>query len=288
MTQSAKTQLGIQSLELGLAILDQLVHQNTPLMLKELACYMGMPAAKIHRYLVSLIRSGYAEQLPDGRYIAVIQRCHFNKQSSSEQKILDILLTASREIVQSLPCSVQICQWYNTIPLVVEVIESNYPINVITRVGSFLPLLNSATGYLFSSYLPQNLAYSLLKAAYEESYPEAHDFEEYWQGFLLKRQLICQQGYATTQGSLFKGVNAISLPFFYESNNPLSDYSPILPVLTPDTLDNSISDLVVQPNLPFALTCISSEQHLMFDNAELLAFFKYLQHKYQHIINLTY
>ncbi len=37
-------------------------------MLKELSEVLSMHPAKVHRYVVSLIRKGYAQQLKDGRY----------------------------------------------------------------------------------------------------------------------------------------------------------------------------------------------------------------------------
>ena len=63
-----KNQGGVQSLEIGLSILDVIIDCNEPMMLKDIAQAMQMHPAKCHRYLVSLIRKNYARQLSDGRY----------------------------------------------------------------------------------------------------------------------------------------------------------------------------------------------------------------------------
>ena len=63
-----KNQNGVQSLEIGLSILDILIDHHEPMMLKDIAQSMGMHPAKMHRYLVSLIRKDYARKLSDGRY----------------------------------------------------------------------------------------------------------------------------------------------------------------------------------------------------------------------------
>ena len=65
---SNKNQGGVQSLEIGLSVLDVLINHNEPMMLKDIAQAVQMHPAKCHRYLVSLIRKTYARKLSDGRY----------------------------------------------------------------------------------------------------------------------------------------------------------------------------------------------------------------------------
>ena len=60
---------GVQSIEVGLRLVKLLAARGEPLALKDLAAGTGMAAAKAHRYLVSLIRAGLAEQEHEsGRY----------------------------------------------------------------------------------------------------------------------------------------------------------------------------------------------------------------------------
>lgn len=53
-----KTRAGIQSVEVGHALLEALARARGPLMLRDLAAAAGMRAAKAHRYLVSFQRLG--------------------------------------------------------------------------------------------------------------------------------------------------------------------------------------------------------------------------------------
>ncbi|MDR2330524.1 MAG: helix-turn-helix domain-containing protein, partial [Comamonas sp.] len=57
-----KDRAGIQSVEVGFALLQALVEARGPLALKDLAHAAAMPAAKAHRYLVSYQRSGLVKQ----------------------------------------------------------------------------------------------------------------------------------------------------------------------------------------------------------------------------------
>src|SRR5260221_336383 len=60
--QAKRQRLGINSLEVGLRLAKVLGEHGLPLALKDLAAKAAMPPAKAHRYLVSLIRAGLAEQ----------------------------------------------------------------------------------------------------------------------------------------------------------------------------------------------------------------------------------
>lgn len=62
-------QPGIQSVEVAGEVLSALMRMPGPCRLAELARAVGMPSAKLHRYMVSLIRIGLATQDPvSGRY----------------------------------------------------------------------------------------------------------------------------------------------------------------------------------------------------------------------------
>jgi len=62
-TQRASSkQQGIQSIEIGGAILRALIDAGRPAMLKDIAKMSGMPPAKAHRYLVSFQRMGIVSQ----------------------------------------------------------------------------------------------------------------------------------------------------------------------------------------------------------------------------------
>jgi DNA-binding IclR family transcriptional regulator len=57
-----KERAGIQSVEVGFALLEALTRARGPQMLKDLASDAGMSAAKAHRYLVSFQRIGLVTQ----------------------------------------------------------------------------------------------------------------------------------------------------------------------------------------------------------------------------------
>ena len=154
---TSKSQSGIQSLEIGLSILDVLLEHNEPMMLKDIAEAMQMHPAKSHRYLVSLIRKTYVRKLEDGRYglgerintLATLGHTELNQNN-----ILARLTHIANEIKDTLNCAVQIAKWFSEGPIIIQAVEPDTPISIITRIGSRMPLTTSATGQLFASYQP--------------------------------------------------------------------------------------------------------------------------------------
>ena len=64
-----KEQQGVQSVEIGMALLSALAAHPRPAALSQLAEAAGLAPAKAHRYLVSLIRAGMVERSADsGKY----------------------------------------------------------------------------------------------------------------------------------------------------------------------------------------------------------------------------
>ena len=108
---SNKNQSGVQSLEIGLSLLDVLIDRNEPMMLKDIAEAMQMHPAKSHRYLVSLIRKNYARKLDDGRYglgDRVNALASLGHTELNQNNLLARLTQVANEIKDTLNCGVQI------------------------------------------------------------------------------------------------------------------------------------------------------------------------------------
>jgi DNA-binding IclR family transcriptional regulator len=211
---TSKNQSGVQSLEIGLSILDVLIDRNEPMMLKDIAEAMQMHPAKSHRYLFSLIRKNYARKLDDGRYglgdrvnaLASSGHTGFNQNN-----ILARLTQVANEIKDTLNCGVQIAKWFSEGPIIIQSVEPDSPISIITRIGSRMPLTTSATGQLFASYQPDAVIQPLVKVEWYAS-DAAANVPEMWQNFTQLQAKIRTQGYATVTGDMLIGINAITIP----------------------------------------------------------------------------
>ncbi|WP_201558090.1 IclR family transcriptional regulator [Psychrobacter sp. 72-O-c] len=217
---SNKNQGGVQSLEIGLSILDVLIAYNEPMMLKDIAQAMQMHPAKSHRYLVSLIRKGYARKLDDGRYglgeriDALGALTALGHTGLNQNNILQRLTTAASAIKDSLNCGVQIAKWFSEGPIIIQSVEPDSPISIITRIGSRMPLTTSATGQLFASYQPDAVIKPLVIAEWqgESDTLSSAEISDKWLHFTQLQADIRTQGYATVTGDMLIGINAITIP----------------------------------------------------------------------------
>ncbi len=266
-----KSQGGVQSLEIGLSILDVLIAQNEPMMLKDIAQVMDMHPAKMHRYLVSLIRKDYALQLSDGRYGLGSRIKDLGALSAlghagvNQNNILERLMAAANAIKDSLNCGVQIAKWFSEGPIIIGSVEPDSPISIVTRIGSRMPLTTSATGQLFASYQANTVIKPLVLAEWQNKADDinnigADDIAIKWQAFTALQTRILSQAYATVTGDMVMGINAIAIPILVPVKSPI--HKPKLP----SELDNiELMSVSTDSFLEYAITVIGTSEQLPMD-----------------------
>ncbi len=162
---------GIQSIEIGFRIIDALVKARNPVPLKEIAARTALPASNAHVYLVSLIKVGMVSQDhasghycigPYGLEIGIACLEQFD------------LFTVSRPLLAALAVqtgyTVFLGVWGNHGPTIVYRVEGQRSRGTFElRIGSVLPLLSSALGRVFLSYLPQEATETQLEAELRSS-----------------------------------------------------------------------------------------------------------------------
>ena len=252
-TTTTKNQGGVQSLEIGLSVLDVLIDHNEPMMLKDIAQAIQMHPAKCHRYLVSLIRKSYARQLSDGRYGLGDRANALGHTGFNKNNILERLTRIANEIKDTLNCGVQIAKWFSEGPIIIQSVEPDSPISIITRIGSRMPLTTSATGQLFASYQPDAVIQPLVIAEWQTG--DQADIAEKWRNFSQLQAKIRTQGYATVTGDMLMGINAITIPVIV----------PQLSTVTQSSNNNSsANDQSSAGTLPleYAITIIGTTEQL--------------------------
>ncbi len=228
MSNSDKRSKGVQSMEIGLSILDVLIDQRAPMKLKDISLAMQMHPAKIHRYLVSLIVKNYVEQLDDSSYTLGVRVDDLRQAGLDQNNVMEDLTNIAIDIKNSLNCGVQIAKWFNEGPIVIKSIEPDTSISIITRVGSRMPLVTSATGQLLASYQPidvikplvlaelQDVKKASVSTLFEEDIvlkeTSVEEVSKQWQQFEQSLIEIREQGYSYVAGDMMRGINAFSIP----------------------------------------------------------------------------
>ena len=159
-----RRQRGIQSIEVGLRVLQALTEQRRPLPLKDIGRLADMAPAKAHPYLVSFMQGGLVKQNPlTGHYELGPGALQLGLAALQQ---LDPLTAASQEAAQlaaASDLSIALAVWGQLGPTVVRLDEPRYPLHVNLRVGTVMSLFNTITGRVFAAYLPEKMVRSMLE-----------------------------------------------------------------------------------------------------------------------------
>ena len=200
--------LGINSLETGLRLARVLAEEAWPLPLKDVAARAHMPPAKAHRYLVSLIRAGLAEQdRESGHYRLGAFALELGLSALGSLDVLRLGAAAIADLRAQSDETVLLAIWGNKGPVVARWEESTRPVATNVRAGWVMPLANSATGRCFAAYLPASVTAQLLKSEFART-PEAK------RGYAERLEEIRARGLSRVQGDLLVGIASIAAPVF--------------------------------------------------------------------------
>lgn len=205
--KNGKTQFGVQSVEIGLRVLAVLAEAYQPMMLRDIAKAMGMPSAKVHRYLVSLAREGMVEQEGSGaRYSLGPLALTVGLAALHQLDVVKICGNAAADLRDRTDLTVLLAIWGSAGPTIVRWEESRRPIAINVRVGSVLTLLDSATGLVFAAFAERHVTEEKIA----EELRNHHDRNE------IENHLaeIRAHGIALVRGNQLSSVNAISAPIF--------------------------------------------------------------------------
>ena len=207
---------GIQSIEVGGALLQALVRHGGPMMLKDLARDANMPPAKAHPYLVSFGKLGLIEQDPlTGRYGLGAFSLQLGLSALHGLSPLRVATPEAAKLSDEIDQNVAIAVWGNHGATVVSIEEASRQVHVNMRVGTVMNLVTSATGRVFAAFLPARLTASLIadELAHIASMNEPalqltrEDVEK-------DLEDIRQRRLARVVGYPIPGINAFSAPVF--------------------------------------------------------------------------
>ncbi len=155
---------GVQSVEVSVRVLKAVADAGGPVALSDLAAQVAMPAAKVHRYLVSLIASGLVVQRDSGSYDLGPEAARIGVAAVARVDVVNRAADALPGLVERLGCTAMLSVFGTMGPTVVRWERTHPPLVTALGVGSVLPLLRSATGLAFAAWLPDRMVLPLAQA----------------------------------------------------------------------------------------------------------------------------
>lgn len=156
--------IGIQSVEIGFRVLEIFGRSSAPMSLKQVSEASGMAPSKVHRYLVSFVRSGMLVQMgANGLYdLGPTAR----RLGMSAMGRLDSFAIASNHVAKLRDATghtVCLTVWGDMGPVLVRWENGSQPLLATVRIGSSVPLAESAMGLLFLAHMPTAATAAVLK-----------------------------------------------------------------------------------------------------------------------------
>lgn len=204
-----KQQKGISSVETGISVLRIIEAASQPLALKDIAESAQLSTAATHHYLVSLIRTGLVRRNPATSHYELGQ--YSLQLGLTTLRRLDFVEIASETLLQIRDHTGESCffaVWGSHGATIVKYLEGVHAIAVEIRLGLVLPLLGSATGPVFLTWLPDATLKPMLD--HERSSADRTSAEQISQ---IKAR-VRKSGFSITQGGLLPRIAALSCPVF--------------------------------------------------------------------------
>ena len=237
--QSDGRRQSVRAVAIGASLLSTLGKFGGNATLSELAAAAHLPLSKAHRYLRALVDSAFVEQdVATGNYrlgsealaLGLAALAGIDLVALATPLIVDLSALVNETIVLSI--------WANHGATVIHVKEPPRRVTVVTRIGSVLPLLSSATGLVFAAYLPAE-EIEALKSAEIDAMAHARGAAKQAAAVLAKRlREVRANGVAAVQSLFFPGIDAIAAPAFAASGRVAA----VITVLGPTTSFDASTD----------------------------------------------
>ena len=207
-----RTSAGIQSAEIALTVLSAMARTGGAHAVSELGRQLGMPRAKVHRYLVSLERMGFVEQEPaSARYRLGTQALQVGLSALSDVDFVREGTNMLPKLAERLNESVFLSVWSNRGPVIVRWEDGGRPVAVNVRVGSVMPLLNSATGQACAAWMPEIQIVPLIDRELRGPGAGKAGLTD-WLNCRARWQIVRHEGVARIEGSLVHGIDSVAVP----------------------------------------------------------------------------
>jgi DNA-binding IclR family transcriptional regulator len=206
--EADKRRRGIQSVEIGFAVLEALAALGEASTLGAIAQASGLSGSQTHRYLASLTAAGMTQQdRASGRYDLGPAALKLGLSALARTDAFRVADTAIEAFVRETGRTVQVAALGPQGPTVVRWHMGRPAVMTSFGVGAVLPLLYSATGHVFLSFVPEVETDSLLERELPDSGMTRDEVD------IIKAR-VRAEGRACVEGTMIPGLRAAAFPIF--------------------------------------------------------------------------
>ena len=201
-----KKRAGIQSVEIGMRVLDTLAGLGGARPLAAVVRGCGLSPSQTHRYLASLTQAGMVIQDSHGNYDLGPAALKLGLSALARIDVFRIADDQLSRFCEETGSTVLLATLGPLGPTVVRWHMGKPPIVTSLALGSVLSLVHSATGQIFLAFRPDRETETLVRAELESSPSDSMEDVE------RTKDRVRSEGMAHVGGTLIPGLNARAYP----------------------------------------------------------------------------
>ncbi|SDY95164.1 IclR family transcriptional regulator [Bacillus sp. 166amftsu] len=206
----------IQSLQIGMGILDVIAKQERPLKFADIQELTQITKSNLYKYLNTFVQLNVLYRDKDsGTYVLGSKLINYGMIAADQENVLDRITPFLEELNQKSSCSIIYSIWTPSGPMVIKMFNNNLGFNIGAQVGTLLPLTSSA---------------SKIFLAFQDA-PIIHEWKERESKRMLPHQLtqleeeiqlIRDKEIAFATEPIIASVSSVSFPIFNYKKNLLA------------------------------------------------------------------
>ncbi|NHC40670.1 IclR family transcriptional regulator [Bacillus sp. MM2020_1] len=196
----------IQSLQIGMGILDTIAEQNSPLKFSDIQDLTQITKSNLYKYLNTFIQLGILYRNKDtGEYVLGSKLIEYGMAAVDQENVIDRISPFLLEINKKSSSTVLFSSWTQNGPMIVKDLNNNRGINIGAQIGTFLPI-RSAAGKVFMAFMDEHTIHEW-KAKEFMQIPQkmARELED-------ECRLIREKEIAFAREPLISSVSSVAIP----------------------------------------------------------------------------
>jgi len=155
---------GNRTILIGLDVLKALSDIGGPAALSEVAASAHLSLSRAYRYLRGLVDGGFvAQDKLTGQYDLGVEVLYLGLSAIGRVDPIRHALVGMRELTYRSGCATALCIWGTNGPTVLRCEHNDLEVSFKIREGTNLPLLTTAAGKLFLTYMPTHIVQPFLE-----------------------------------------------------------------------------------------------------------------------------
>ncbi|PTL38008.1 IclR family transcriptional regulator [Alkalicoccus saliphilus] len=142
----------IQSLQVGMSILQVVNDYRRPMKFSEILEETGITKSNLYKYLNTLIELGMLyKSYHTGRYSLGPKMVEFGMNATNNDNVIEQITPYLEEIKENFNETVLFSKWTVGGPMILKIVHGSHMFNIGAEIGSLMPIY-SATGKLFGAF----------------------------------------------------------------------------------------------------------------------------------------